>query len=166
MQTIRLDAWARGLLLLLLLTGTGLLFWQTLNLETGNDYGEFILLERFIAKTAPPDDVAVELTGNQLQELAEAYDSGFDHPDPGNNDPCKRLQLLPHKKLSTWRKQFRKRGFTMEKIRDMLINGRRETFTHPQKGISYTKIFDEKGNWIVVDFIDCLIWQVAPYNFK
>ncbi len=119
-----------------------------------------------ILHTSPPPEIAIELTDQQLTELTEAYNSGFDHPDPNQNDPCQRLQLLPYKKLSAWRKQFRKRGFTMEKIKDMLKNGRREPYTHPEKGVTYTKIYDRQGNWIVVDFLDCLIWQVAPYNFK
>jgi len=120
-----------------------------------------------IARTTPPSEVAIELTEAELAELTEAYESGFDHPDPaGGNDPCERLRLLPYKKLRAWRKQFRKRGFTMDKIKNILKNGRREAFTHPKKGLTYTKIYDQQGNWIVVDFVDCLIWQVAPYNFK
>ncbi|MCO6493036.1 MAG: hypothetical protein J5I98_31745 [Phaeodactylibacter sp.] len=117
-----------------------------------------------ILQATPPDEVAIELTDAQVTELTEAYEHGFNNPEP--DDPCKRLQLLPYKKLSAWRKQFRKRGFTVEKIKDMLANGRRVPFTHPEKGVTYTKIFDATGNWIVVDFVDCLIWQVAPYNFK
>ncbi len=119
-----------------------------------------------IIRTTPPPELGIELSEEQLSELASAYESGFDHPDPKKDDPCKRLQLLPYKKLSTWRKQFRKRGFTMEKIKHILQYGRREAYTHPEKAVPYTKIFDEQGNWIVVDFIDCIIWQVAPYNFK
>ena len=117
-----------------------------------------------ILEATPPPEAAIELTDAQLVELTEAYEHGFNNPEP--DDPCTRLQLLPHKKLSAWRKQFRKRGFTMEKIKEMLAHGRRVPFTHPEKGVTYTKIFDAKGNWIVVDFVDCLIWQVAPYNFK
>lgn len=122
------------------------------------------LWEGYILKTAPPEEVAIELSDAQLVELEAAFENGFDNPEP--NDPCQRLRLLPYKKLSTWRKQFGRRGFTMEKIRDMLANGRREAFTHPEKGLTYTKIFDPRGNWIVVDFVDCIVWQVAPYNFK
>jgi len=121
-------------------------------------------MDGIILKTSPPGEVAIELTHVQLAELEDAFLNGFDNPEP--NDPCRRLQLLPFKKLSAWRKQFSKRGFTMEKIRDMLASGRREAFTHPEKGVTYTKIFDRQGNWIVVDFVDCMIWQVAPYNFK
>lgn len=124
----------------------------------------YFLQENIVLKTSPPGELAIELTDVQLAELDDAYLNGFDNPEP--NDPCKRLQLLPFKKLSTWQKQFRKRGFTMDKIRDMLANGRREPFTHPEKGVTYTRIYDQQGNWIVVDFIDCLVWQVAPYNFK
>lgn len=121
-------------------------------------------LEGLILKTTPPGEVGIELTDAQLAALEDAYLHGFNNPEP--NDPCKRLQMLPFKKLSAWRKQFRKRGFTMEKIKDMLANGRREAFTHPEKGVTYTRIFDRQGNWIVVDFMDCMVWQVAPYNFK
>lgn len=119
----------------------------------------------FVA-TSPPPDVAIELDEEALAALTDAHASGFEHPDPGGKDPCKRLQLLPHKKLSAWKKQFRKRGFTIEKIKDMLLHGRRETFLQPEKNISYTRIYDAQGNWIIVDFIDCFIWQVAPHNFK
>lgn len=117
-------------------------------------------------RTSPPSDVEIELSGADIAAITEAYQSGFDHPEPDGNDPCSRLQLLPHKKLSAWRKQFRKRGFTIGKIKDMLRTGRREVFVHPEKGTIFTKIYDPHGNWIVVDFIDCIIWQVAPYNFK
>lgn len=115
---------------------------------------------------SPPSDVTIELNDAQLAELEQAYQEGFDHPDPNGEDPCQQLRLLPYKKLSTWRKQFRKRGFTVQKIKDMLKSGRREIFVHPEKGTRYTKIFDPKGNWIVVDFVDCIVWQVAPHNFK
>jgi NADH:ubiquinone oxidoreductase subunit 3 (subunit A) len=129
--------------------------------------GALASMEHNLLRATPPPDVAIELSEAELAELTEAYESGFDHPDPErNDDPCERLQLLPFKKLKAWRKQFRKRGFTVAKIKDILKNGRREAFTHPEKGITYTKIYDQQGNWIVVDFVDCLIWQVAPYNFK
>ena len=125
-----------------------------------------VLSESFL-RTSPPSEVKLELTENQLTELTEAYQSGFDHPEPnGSGDPCRRFQLLPYKKLSAWRRQFRTRGFTVGKIKDMIRNGRRETFAHPEKKITYTRIYDPQGNWIVVDFVDCMIWQVAPYNFK
>ncbi len=63
-----------------------------------------------ILQATPPDEVGIELTDAQLTELTEAYEHGFDNPEP--DGPCTRLQLLPYKKLSTWRKQFRKRGST------------------------------------------------------
>ena len=134
-----------------------------------NQYGEsnrFLLHGERVLKTSPPPEVSIDVTEDQLQALTEAYDRGFDHPNPNSNDPCDRLKLLPYKKLSAWRKQFRKRGFTMKKIKGMLQNGRREVFMHPEKATAYTKIYDAQGNWIVVDFVDCIIWQVAPYNFK
>lgn len=120
----------------------------------------------FYLPTTPPPEVAIELSADELLALETAYEQGFDHPQPDGDDPCERLRLLPYKKLSAWRKQFRKRGFTIQKIKDMLKSGRREIYLHPEKGTRYTKIFDLKGNWIVVDFVDCVIWQVAPYNFK
>ena len=51
------------------------------------------------------------------------------------------LQMLPFKKRSAWRKQFCKRGFTMDKTRNMLANGRRETFAHPKNGVTFTQIY-------------------------
>ena len=134
----------------------------------GNGYDVAIpLTERGIfAKASPPPEIAIEMNDEQLQDLTAAYEQGFDHPDPGKNDPCERLRLLPYKKLSTWRKQFSRRGFTMGKVRDIIATGRREAYRHPEKGVTYTKIYDPNGNWIVVDFVDCIVWQVAPYNFK
>lgn len=143
----------------------GLLLLMVWLLAGPHDYGGAPAVE-FTLRAAPPPEVAIELSDAQLRELTEAYEHGFDHPDPGGEDPCERLRLLPHKKLSAWRRQFRKRGFTMEKVRDMLRTGRREVYTHPTKGNRYTKIYDARGNWIVVDFVDCIVWQVAPYNFK
>ncbi|WP_282774575.1 hypothetical protein [Phaeodactylibacter xiamenensis] len=125
-----------------------------------------LYLPIFYLPTTSPPEAAIELSTDELLALEAAYEQGFDHPDPDGDDPCQRLQLLPYKKLSAWRKQFRKRGFTIQKIKDMLKSGRREIFIHPEKGTRFTKIFDPKGNWIVVDFVDCIIWQVAPYNFK
>ncbi|MEN0005750.1 MAG: hypothetical protein AAF798_16500 [Bacteroidota bacterium] len=114
----------------------------------------------------PPPEVAIQLTDAQLDVLRSAYESGFENPDPGGDDPCERLLLLPYKKFSTWKRQFQKRGFTIEKVQSILKDGRREIFIHPEKGTRFTKIFDEVGNWIVIDFVDCILWQVAPHNFK
>ena len=147
-------------LLLALLMVSAVFIWQFLP----NDFTFFQTRESALLKTSPPTEVAIELTDLQLAELEEACLNGFNNPEP--NDPCTRLQMLPFKQLSTWKKQFRKRGFTMDKIKGMLSNGRREPFTHPEKGVTYTKIYDQQGNWIVVDFVDCLVWQVAPHNFK
>jgi len=41
---------------------------------------------------------------------------------------------LPYKKLSAWRKQLLKRGFTVAKVQEMLRSGRRELYVHPEKG--------------------------------
>jgi hypothetical protein len=49
----------------------------------------------------------------------------------------------------------------------MLKTGRRETFAHPKTPeITRTKIFDDTGNWIIIDFVECIVWQIAPANFK
>jgi hypothetical protein len=119
-------------------------------------------------RTAPPPEVAIELTPAQESALAHAYAHGIDPGDPGDggDSSCERLRLLPYKKLRTWRRQFQRRGFTVAKIKTMLRTGVRSPHTHPTKGTTYTKISDPAGNWIIVDFVDCLIWQVAPYNFK
>ena len=117
-------------------------------------------------RTSPPPDVAIELSRAQETALAHAYTHGIDPGEPGDGGPCDRLRLLPHKKLRTWRRQFERRGFTVDKIEQMLRTGARAPHLHPTKGTQYTKISDPAGNWIIVDFVDCLIWQVAPWNFK
>jgi hypothetical protein len=107
------------------------------------------------------------LSAAELAELREAYTQGFAHPEPGGGeDPCERLRLLAGKKFKVWKRQFQRRGFTMAKVRHMLQHGRREPFTHPRKGTTFTKIYDAQGNWMVVDFVDCVLWQVAPSDFK
>ena len=55
--------------------------------------------ESLLLKTTPPREVAIELTESQNAELEGAFQNGFDSPEP--NDPCRRLRLLPFKKLST-----------------------------------------------------------------
>ena len=152
------------MVLLLLLLPVFLLLYDPVPISTDGLFPHWG--EGPILRTTPDPGVAIELSDSELMELDAAYNTGFDNPDPEGNDPCERLRLLPYKKLSAWRKQFSKRGFTIQKIKDILRNGRREIHVHPEKGTAYTKIFDPSGNWIVVDFVDCVIWQVAPHNFK
>lgn len=158
-------AWKPLLTIVMLILFSLFIFHQWSRLQFQSDYFNVSFGENLL-RTSPPPKVAIELTEQQLTELTTAYKSGFDHPDPGNGDPCQRLQLLTYKKLSAWRKRFRKRGFTMDKIKTMLQNGRREPFVNPKNGVTFTKIYDPKGTWMIVDFVDCIIWQVAPYNFK
>lgn len=114
--------------------------------------------------TVPPPEVAIELNEDQLSALADAYEHGISNPEP--DDPCKRIKMLSGKQLSKWRRQFSRRGFTVAKVRELLRGGARSPHTHPTKGTTYTKITGPAGNWIIVDFVDCILWQVAPHNFK
>jgi len=125
-----------------------------------------LLLLYYLVQTQVPKDAEITLTPVQLTEIETAYTEGFEF-NSNNEDPCERLKLQAHKKLSDWKRQFRRRGFTIEKIKHMLRTGKREAFVHPKTpDITRTKIFDDTGNWIIIDFADCIIWQIAPSNFK
>ena len=78
------------LLTALTLLATALLLWPTL------------------ARTAPPPEVAIELSADQLTALTDAYENGLPNPDP--DDPCDRLQLLTYKSFGKWKRQFSRRG--------------------------------------------------------
>lgn len=125
-----------------------------------------LLLLYYLVQAKVPKDAEINLTPDQITEIETAYSDGFEF-NSDDEDPCEKLKLQTYKKLSAWKRQFRRRGFTIEKIRKMLQTGRREAFAHPKTPeITRTKIFDDTGNWIVVDFVDCIIWQIAPSNFK
>lgn len=125
-----------------------------------------LLLLYYLVQANVPKDAEITLTPTQITEIETAYTDGFEL-NSDNEDPCEKLKLQAYKKLSVWKRQFRRRGFTIEKIKKMLQTGRREYFAHPKTPeITRTKIFDDTGNWIVVDFVDCIIWQIAPSNFK
>lgn len=125
-----------------------------------------LLLLYYLVQAKVPKDAEITLTPTQVAEIEAAYTDGFEF-NSNNENPCERLKLQTYKKLGDWKRQFRRRGFTIEKIKDMLRTGRRETFAHPKTpNITRTKIFDDTGNWIIVDFVNCVIWQIAPSNFK
>lgn len=128
--------------------------------------GLFLLLLYYLLQAKVPKDAGITLTPAQITEIEAAYTNGFEF-NSGDEDPCEKLKLQTYKKLSVWKRQFRRRGFTIEKIKKMLQTGRREKFAHPKTPeITRTKIYDDTGNWIVVDFVDCIVWQIAPSNFK
>jgi hypothetical protein len=69
------------------------------------------------------------------------------------------------KKLNKWVQQFTKRGFTVDKVRATLETGTRATYSHPS-GSNFTRIVHPDGSSVIVDFVDCIIWQLAPADFK
>ncbi len=125
-----------------------------------------LLLLYYLVQAKAPKDVEITLTPTQIIEIEAAYTDGFEY-NSNNEDPCEKLKLQTYKKLSDWKRQFRRRGFTIEKSKDMLRTGRRQVFAHHKtRDVTRTKIFDDIGNWIIVDFVDCIIWQIAPSSFK
>jgi hypothetical protein len=97
-------------------------------------------------------------------EISALYSAGIEfNNDP--NDPCQKLKLLGLKKLNKWVTQFKKRGFTVSKIKETLETGTRTTYNH-LSGSNFTRIIHPDGSCIIVDFVNCVIWQIAPANFK
>ena len=122
-----------------------------------------LAMENVLRATPDPAD-RIDFTPAQLAEIEAAYTDGFRNPNP--DDPCARIKMLPYKQLSKWTKQLSRRGFTLETIKELLKTGRRVPHTHPVKGTTYTRIIGPSGKCIIVDFADCILWQVAPANFK
>jgi hypothetical protein len=117
-------------------------------------------IEDFILRTETPE---IELTSAQIDEITILYEDGLEFNNEPE-DPCKNLKLLGLKKLKRWVNQFKKRGFTVEKIREILKNGSRHSYVHPS-GSNFTRIVHPDGTSIIVDFANCVIWQIAPSDF-
>ncbi|AEE48917.1 hypothetical protein [Haliscomenobacter hydrossis] len=109
----------------------------------------------WLAKSNNPDD-------DLSAEIQIVIDDGIEISIPLNG--CTNFKLKDFKSARRWKKQFRDRGFDTNKIRDMLQNGRQESFVD-WKGHHLLRIFDSDGNYIVVDPLTCEIWQVAPNTF-
>ena len=109
----------------------------------------------WLAKSNNPDD-------DLSAEIQVALDDGIEIPIPLNG--CSNFKLKDFKSAKRWKKQFRDRGFDTKKIRDMLQNGRQESFVD-WKGHHLLRIFDADGNYIVVDPLTCEIGQIAPNTF-
>ena len=115
----------------------------------------------FLLRAETPE---ISLTNEQVDEITTLYEEGIEfNNDP--NDPCRRLKLLGLKKLSKWVNQFKHRGFTVEKIKETLETGTRMVYNH-RSGTNFTRIVHPDGSCIIVDFVDCVIWQIAPGDFK
>jgi hypothetical protein len=118
-------------------------------------------IEDFLLRTETPP---FPLSSDQIQEITLLYNSGLEfNNDP--NDPCSKLKLLGLKKLNKWINQFTQRGFTVEKIRQTLDVGIRNTYIHPS-GSHFTRIIHPDGSSVIFDFVNCIIWQIAPADFK
>ncbi len=119
-----------------------------------------LAIEDFLLRTETPP---IELTNEQVEAITELYNDGIEFSNP--NDPCQKLKLLGLKKLNKWVYQFKKRGFTVDKIKKILEIGSRQTHSHPS-GSNFTRIIHPDGSSIIVDFVNCVIWQIAPADFK
>ena len=76
-----------------------------------------------------------------------------------------KTKIIGLKKVNKWIYQFKQRGFTANKIKEILEIGNRYTYSHPN-GTHFTRIVHPDGTSIIVDFVDCVIWQIAPADFK
>lgn len=131
--------------------GSGISDWESIDVSISD----------FLLRSEVPEIV---LTTEQLGEISALYSAGIEfNNDP--NDPCQKLKLLGLKKLNKWVTQFKKRGFTVSKIKETLETGTRTTYNH-LSGSNFTRIIHPDGSCIIVDFVNCVIWQIAPANFK
>lgn len=83
------------------------------------------------------------------------------------NGGCNKYNLSPWKKPFKWRKQFKSRDFSKQKLEKFLTQGTREYFTDP-KGVARTRVFhpEHPGQYIVLDAPDgCTIIQIATQGF-
>jgi hypothetical protein len=99
----------------------------------------------------------------EAPEFKEAIDDGFAISVPVMN--CNNFKLKDFKTPGKWSKQFRKRGYDLEKVKRTIETGKRESFIDA-KGQSLMRITDPiSGDWIVLDPYVCEIWMVAPSHF-
>lgn len=125
-------------------------YWESLDLSISD----------FILRSETPE---ITLTNEQVTEITALYNDGLEFGDDPN-DPCQKLKLTGFKKLNKWINQFKQRGFTVSKIRETLKIGTRSVYNH-RSGTNFTRIIHPDGSCIIVDFVDCLIWQIAPAHF-
>jgi len=99
-----------------------------------------------------------------VDAINTAMEQGIAITTPLNG--CSNFKLKDFKKPAVWRKQFRKRGFTVDKVKDMLQSGNREFFIDPN-GRQMVRIIDpQSGDYLVLDPHNCEIFQIAPAYFK
>ena len=125
--------------------------WESLDLSIAD----------FIVRSETPE---INLTDEQVAEITTLYNDGLEFDD-NPNDPCRKLKLTGFKKLNKWINQFKQRGFTVSKIRETLKIGTRSVYNH-RSGTNFTRIIHPDGSCIIVDFVDCMIWQIAPAHFR
>jgi len=102
--------------------------------------------------------------GPQPDEINDAIDQGITIPTAING--CNNFHLKDFKKPGIWRKQFRKRGFTVQKVSEILRRGAKETYYDTKSGRMMMRMIDpQSGDYIVLDPEKCEIWQIAPSDF-
>ncbi len=98
-----------------------------------------------------------------VDEISEAMTTGILVSTQSENG-CNNFRLKDFKSPGKWRKQFRTRGFSVDRVAQILANGSRQMVTD-QFGKQMMKITDQTGDYIIVDPKNCEIWQVAPARF-
>lgn len=151
-----------GIVIILIYT---LSFTKTLPVQvavgkSGDSESLDLAIEDFLLRAETPP---IELTNEQVAEITALYNDGIEFNNP--NDPCQKLKLLSLKKLHKWIYQFKQRGFTVDKVKEIFEIGSRQTYSHPS-GSNFTRIIHPDGSSIIVDFVNCVIWQIAPADFK
>lgn len=101
--------------------------------------------------------------GPIYDEINEAMDTGIVVPVTING--CHNFKLKDFKTPGRWRRQLRKRGFTLERLAGILTWGRQEWITD-KNGRRMMRVYDKSSNdFVVVDPFTCQIWQIGPASF-
>ena len=107
--------------------------------------------------------VYITKDGPIVDEINTAMDTGITIPTTLNG--CNNFRLKDFKTPGKWRMQFRKRGFTVQRVKDILQTGTRQTIID-KYGKQMLRITDPKtGDYIVINPLTCEIWHIAPFEF-
>lgn len=107
--------------------------------------------------------VHITKDGPIVDEINTAMDTGITIPTTLNG--CNNFRLKDFKTPGKWRMQFRKRGFTVQRVSDILRTGAKQMVKDKNGKMMMRITCPKTGDYIVVDPLTCQIWQIAPSEF-
>ena len=88
---------------------------------------------------------------------------------PSSPDDPGRWRFKNFKEPKKWFKQLKQRGFSIQRISNILKNGKPKNYTHPTKGPQGLKIVEDPatGDYIIYEKLPTVneVWQIAPNTF-